>query len=301
MTKLIIAFLLFNNICIAQQQLHGIIKDRLSNKGIPFANISLKSKAIGTYTNEDGLFELKVNAEDMNDSLLIGCLGYDKVTVSINEAKQKNNISLSPIDYKLPEVTITPNHNSKIRNMELGYLKGKPYSRTAGNINGLYTLTAIFVENPNLDNAFIKELIYSFDPKYQEGDAIIKVHLFEKDQYSTSLQPGRELIPENLIITVKSKTKLLKVDIQKFNIRMPYNGVFVGFEWIKGNILQKHLEVFNFSGIAPVYVGTIVSKPEPTFRRYMEHKWQSTNITSWDKHYYVPKFGLTVLYEEDKD
>jgi CarboxypepD_reg-like domain len=297
-----IFFLTFflTNSCLSQNIIKGNIKDKASNKGIPYASISLKSKPIGTHTNEEGSFELKVSEEDSNDSLFIGCLGYEKVIVSIKDMKQQNNILLNPVDYKLPTITITPNGNSKIRTKELGYLQGKPDAYIAGNVNGLYTLTAIFIDNPNLENAFVKELLFTFEPKYQEGNAFIKVHLFEKDQYSADTRPGKELMPENFIVTVKPKTKTLRVDIQKYNIKMPYNGLFVGFEWIKGNITQKYSRYFFHSGVSPVYRGMLVAKPIPTFRKFMEHDWKAVNVSNFDKQYYVPRFGLNLIYEKDK-
>jgi CarboxypepD_reg-like domain len=298
--KLFFLIFLLTNSCLGQNTITGNVKDKLTNKGISFASISLKNKTIGTYTNEEGSFELKVTVEDSNDSLLIGCLGYEKVTLSVNDITKQNNISLMPVNYKLPEITITPNNKSKIHNMELGHLKGKPYAYIAGNVNGLYTLTAIFIDNPNLENAFVKELLFTFEPKYQEGNAFIKVHLFEKDQYSADTRPGKELMPENFIVTVKPKTKTLRVDIQKYNIKMPYNGLFVGFEWIKGNITQKYSRYFFHSGVSPVYRGMLVAKPIPTFRKFMEHDWKAVNVSNFDKQYYVPRFGLNLIYEKDK-
>jgi len=232
--------------------------------------------------------------------LQIGCLGYEDKTLSISDFIKTNFVYLTPVSYKLPQIFIMPTGKAKIRNMEIGYLKGKSDYRIRGNIEMKYSIHAIHIIDNKIENAFVKELIYTFDPKYQDGEAIIKVHLYEKDKNADKLMPGKELLPENLIVTVKSKTKILKVNIQKYLIKMPPDGVFVGVEWIKGKIPEKEKFSHSVGGASPVYNGVVIKNPTPTFTKFMSNDWRSQVCTNRNRECYVPMFGLTLMYEEGK-
>jgi len=44
--------------------------------------------------------------------------------------------------------------------------------------------------------------------------------------------PGEELLPENIIIDLNRKVGKLEVDVSKYNIELPVNGIYVGLEWL---------------------------------------------------------------------
>lgn len=305
-SKLILFILFFYNACLGQNLIKGYIKDKISNKSIPFASISLKNHTIGVYTNEEGLFDLTIiiPIDDIKDSLLVGCLGYEKITISLNDIKKRSQILLTPVDYKLPEITITPKRKSKIITTELGFHTKKPNRvYTSGSITKEGNITAIFIENSIFGNAYIKELIFRLEPHYHEEPAIIKVHLYEKDQYSADLKPSNELILENLFITVSPKTKNLKVDVQKYNIQMPDSGVFVGLEWVKGRISNKHVSDFSLSGVAPVYRNTqlepSIIMENKIFKKFMGQDWVLHKSIKNKRDNYIPMFGLSLYVEKE--
>jgi hypothetical protein len=54
----------------------GIVLDSATQKGLPFAQVSLKTATIGTVTNEEGRFRMEIPASFAGDTLLVGYMGY---------------------------------------------------------------------------------------------------------------------------------------------------------------------------------------------------------------------------------
>lgn len=87
--------------------LKGKIFDLESNSPISYASISIWKHPIGTISNKDGNFELKVPVENKNDTLVFSCLGYQKYLLPICDFEfEKNNIFLRPVSVKIKEIKV---------------------------------------------------------------------------------------------------------------------------------------------------------------------------------------------------
>ena len=296
--------LVFASLCLfvlnanhAQNVLKGWIKDQITSKSIPFASISYKNQPIGVYGNEDGYFELNLK-KDLPDSLVVGCLSYEKKVLTVQNIQQNSTIYLTPVDNKLAEIKITPKKKSKIVTKALGAHTAKPNNvYTSGHTSEGYTLLC-FINNPNLSNAQIREAVYVIEPKYQMDSAVVKIHLFGKDKYSSDPKPSEELIKENLYVTIPPKTKKFKVNLEKYALIMPDEGIFIGLEWVKGHVSKR----FSFQGtvFAPVYRGTYEEQPYHfIYRNFMNQGWERMPLKSFEGSVSTPMFGLNVLVEKE--
>lgn len=91
----------------------GIVKDKLTNEKLSYANIRVSGTSTGTAANSEGEFELKLNSG--NYTLIISYIGYKSDTIRINLTEHKNlKIFLEPISIKLSEVTVVPKINPAI-------------------------------------------------------------------------------------------------------------------------------------------------------------------------------------------
>ncbi len=86
----------------------GKLIDNNSKEPIPYASVHIKDKAIGTTTNDEGIFLFHVPSDFGNDTLIISVIGYDNfkskislITETENVIRLKQNITL------LNEVTIS--------------------------------------------------------------------------------------------------------------------------------------------------------------------------------------------------
>ena len=100
---ILLSILFFLNLP-AQNSISGIILDSITKKPIPFVMISVKGENRGTYSTENGNFNL--NGTSINDSILVTHLSYKPQTFSISNFKNNSQIALSPKAIKLNEIII---------------------------------------------------------------------------------------------------------------------------------------------------------------------------------------------------
>lgn len=87
----------------------GVVKDKRTNKKLEYVNVSLMGTNVGTITNSDGAFSLKIKDSLEVKVLDISHLGYTKERYVINSAKTKDLvISIVPNSRNLKEVVIEP-------------------------------------------------------------------------------------------------------------------------------------------------------------------------------------------------
>ena len=90
------------------QEFHGKVFDKDTNEILVFANVGLKGTNIGTITNAEGEFILKVPNDTQENVVLISSLGYQSQSLTLAElSKGFAKIKLSPIVTQLSEVNLT--------------------------------------------------------------------------------------------------------------------------------------------------------------------------------------------------
>jgi Family of unknown function (DUF5686)/CarboxypepD_reg-like domain len=89
----------------------GRITDAKNGDPVPFANVAIKGKPIGTTTNFEGYFSL--TAKQLGDSLLASSIGYQSRAKALDPSKDKQiiNIALQDGAMKLQEVTVKRGEN----------------------------------------------------------------------------------------------------------------------------------------------------------------------------------------------
>lgn len=107
---LIVFFLICGSRQVLSQQkfitLSGKITDLQTGYPIPFANIQLKSRSIGTATNSEGEFIFKIPESLSRDTLLISCIGYKTAEKPLRSMGLNISIALEPATVVLAEVTV---------------------------------------------------------------------------------------------------------------------------------------------------------------------------------------------------
>ncbi len=84
----------------------GILLDAKSKEPLPFANIIVLGKNIGTVSNSEGRFILGDNAIESNDSLIFSFMGYQTLKVPVHSLEQDAKIFLSQSNVALAEIQI---------------------------------------------------------------------------------------------------------------------------------------------------------------------------------------------------
>ncbi len=196
-------------------QIKGKIIDEY-NQPIPFVNIWIENENIGTTSEENG--EFTINETDKNKNLIFSALGYDK---KIIKATEKLQVVLKTSEIQLDEVVVIKKFLSK--EIEIGKVKDK--------------VLQAFDNGPKIDikffpylekykkTKFINKISVFTDSKIE--NATIKLHFYKIDKNGF---PASELLQKDLIVTVKKGTIKNTFNLEKLNLIMPKDGVFVGFE-----------------------------------------------------------------------
>lgn len=82
------------------------VADKSDKKPVPFANILLKGRNLGTISNADGYFTVKIPSGCVNDSIQISSVGYKPLTCNISQIQDNDLLYLQPNSVVLNEVVV---------------------------------------------------------------------------------------------------------------------------------------------------------------------------------------------------
>lgn len=86
----------------------GKVIDSDEKDALPYANVFIFRKNIGTVSNNDGEFVLKIPETMRQDTIIVSCLGYRQYQQPISEIQDKNyTIALRPTSVQLKEIKVT--------------------------------------------------------------------------------------------------------------------------------------------------------------------------------------------------
>ena len=90
------------------EEITGVICNSATRVNLAYVNIGIDGKSVGTVSNKDGYFSLKLN-DDVSaiDSITFSHIGYETKKISIKDfTKDTHNIELSPSSYEVEEVVV---------------------------------------------------------------------------------------------------------------------------------------------------------------------------------------------------
>lgn len=216
-------------------ELKGIVKAKQSGTPIPYASVIFTDKPSGTYTNEDGSFKLNVTS---GQALNISALGYKKVMLTASEIKAMDYvITLEEDPTEFSAITVTARKTKGKSKVEtFGYHKAQKKSRQVAKTPGLQLATLI--ENPRKTVGHVESILLSV---VSGGKSRIRLHLYAAQNFP---RDQKKLLPENLLVDIGLMQGLKEVDVSKYGIEFPEEGLIVGVEFI-GNVKNGKVEIAN--------------------------------------------------------
>lgn len=100
---LFLALFLFHNLSFSQT-LQGTVKDAASGAPLPYVNIGVWNKNIGTISHDDGSFQIDVSDAAEDDALTFSMMGYESKKISISDVKRNGEVRLTRRTFQLREV-----------------------------------------------------------------------------------------------------------------------------------------------------------------------------------------------------
>lgn len=217
----------------AFSQIKGVVKDSITGKAISYVSIWVENENNGTTSEEDGTFSVNVSQKSKN--LIFSALGYTKKIVKISNSSE---VYLQQIPYQLEEIVILK--RKETRQIEIGKTDNEILEAFD---NGPRIDTKFFPYLPQYKKTkFIKQVTIFTDSKID--NASIKIHFYGVDSNGF---PGEELLGRDFIVSVNKGVNKTAFNVTKYNLRMPNNGIFVGFEKliIENNKVEKIVKNVN--------------------------------------------------------
>lgn len=144
----------------------GRVIDREEKDVLPYTSISILQSNIGTISNNDGDFELKIPEEMKQDTVIFSCLGYRQYRQPINEiTNELFTIYLQPTSVQLKEIKITVINPQEIINKILNKISLN-YSR-----------------EPEIMTSFYREVLKQDNKYIDVAEAILEIR---KSSYDNS-------------------------------------------------------------------------------------------------------------------
>ncbi|MEL6810066.1 MAG: carboxypeptidase-like regulatory domain-containing protein [Bacteroidota bacterium] len=249
--KTILFTLLFSvsSIVLSQQvnSVSGTVIDAQTKAPISFVNVGFTDKAIGTITNENGVFVLPYETRKIGagDVLRISSIGYETVLFSKDELESLHSykviVSLKPQAYNLDEVIITSSAREKkilgnedVTASNMGYWKNE--KALGGEIASLISVRKKNTKLHDLKFKVIDNL----------SDSIrVRVNVYN---YNRGI-PGKNLLTQNIFHTISRKKGWETIALDSYNIYVD-DDVVVSLE-----LVEVYGEFIYFSIAASAYGG----------------------------------------------
>jgi len=209
----------------------GKVIDNTTRKPVVFANVYLIGSSLGTVTNADGEFILKVPVTELNRKVGFSNLGYKNLVISLSEMKQKDNV------IKL-ELAATPLEEVVIRSDDPLELLKMAYRRINENYN----------KDPEMQVGFYRETVKQNRNYVAVAEAVLDVY---KSSYSSMVDNDRVRIYKG-----RKSEDLKKMDTLMFKLQGgPRTSFMLDIVKNPGEILsEEYLDdyYFKFAGFATI-------------------------------------------------
>ncbi len=212
----------------AQTFVIGQVIDAATKEPLPYVNIGLLNKNIGTVSDETGYFELEVNTKQNSlDTLRFSMIGFETKSYTLNDFINQNEIEvyLTEKSTALDEVILS----SKRKNYQTKILGNKTTSKA---------LYAAFTSN-KLGNemGFIVRarkhpmILKKFNISLVENDyGPIKFRLNIYDVLNGL--PNKTLLTDNIFIETQDSSGIVSLDLTPYEIILDQD-FFIAIEWIE--------------------------------------------------------------------
>lgn len=244
---LFVALFIFSALLVNAQTFEGTVKDAKTNSPLPYVNVGIIGKSIGTVTDSAGRYKLNLGDHEA-DSLKLSMIGYKALTYRVADFLKNSDshkvLSLQPSVTQLKEVKIS---NKKWKEVVLGNTSQSDNSNAGFHDNRLgYEIGTVIK---------IKR-----SPTYLKK---FNVHISNAPSYPVKLRlnfyslkngmPDQLLQNQNIIVDVLAGQKDIHVNLEPYTIFVNDN-FFASMEWIEnskghGVMFSAYLSLFGSGAV----------------------------------------------------
>jgi hypothetical protein len=217
-------------------KLQGSIYKANSKEGLPFCSIAIKGSSRGTISDIAGNFSFIANS---TDTVIISSVGYKtKILAAIDLSK---TIFLEESVTELEEITISSSR--KMRSRVIGNTKSKTKYLFGGS-----NQYAFLLSNQMNSIGLIQSVDLNLHPatnKEERFETVLRIRFYE----NVNRLPGIDIVNDNIVVRLKASTKNITIDVSKYNIELPSNGLFIGVDLLGIYDIQNKFIPYNVKTI----------------------------------------------------
>jgi hypothetical protein len=208
----ILLALAFNS--LLAQTYSGVIVNKKTKQPVPFVNIGLVGKNIGTVSDENGKFTLNIDETHDTDTLKASCIGFNSYAVRFGDFKKTSNHTI-PIEERvtqLPELVVVPKNfalktlgvTTKSTGVSAGYMNNE-LGKELGILMKIKKTAILEKVKLNFaactyDSIFYRLNIYRFDSKKEFENVLQKPIYITLSKKQTLETVVVDLKPYNLVM-----------------------------------------------------------------------------------------------------
>ena len=234
LTKFILLFALYCQMAIGQCQtlISGSVINNQTKQPIPYVNIGIANTEVGTISNEDGSFSIKIPLKYSGQDLLFSSVGYIRKSFPVSSIPTPSNnlmISLNENVLELSEVEIVAKHEKK-KSVTLGngkslLLSGQLHYDT---LSAGSAMALLIDKSDDKNLTFLNEaslyIAKNLSPEFK-----VRMRIMSVD--SQTNKPGVDILTQQALVTSDIKKGWLDFEIEDTQI-VKEDKFFLVFEWI---------------------------------------------------------------------
>lgn len=225
MKHLVYLLLFISHLATAQTIFKGQVIDAATKEPLPYVNVGIVGRSVGTVTDEEGRFQLPLEAEYNKDSVKISMIGYNSRSWSVYDLKYEikdSVLRLTKSQHELKQVEIS---DKRLRAKILGSTTTSQYFTGGFTSNDLGNEVAVKI---NLKGtAYLDK--FNFSIAQNNCDSL----LFRVNIYSIKNDmPDSSLLHENILVSTSIKSGVITVDLAPYGLRVT-DDFIIGIEYIK--------------------------------------------------------------------
>jgi hypothetical protein len=235
-------------------EIMGIVLDNKTNTPLPYVNIGILNKEIGTVTDTNGEFILNLKEEFANDTIRMSSIGYKPIEFLVKNMTQKRqpmSIKLEEQVSELGEVVITAKAYKK---KTLGNKTESKFISTGFSYDQLGAEMGIKInvrKNPTFVDAFNFNISYN----RLSAKSIFRINFYSIENN----KPKENILTENILVSIEPKqVGKITVDLKPYDIVLT-NDVIVALEWVETDGVNNKGEAIFFS-LGILNSGTLYKK-----------------------------------------
>lgn len=199
----------------------GQIFDQQTQSTLPYASVVLRGTAIGTVSNEEGRFELTLDAKYQKGKIRVSFIGYENAYFAVDAFKKPKKIALVAATTPLEQIVVTT--KNKYRQLVVQSIENmkKNYSQVAVKLEAYYReLTQVNDRYTRYTDAACSILYSAYDGHFDTRKSILNYKQYDRSQHQILSLPYPE--PEDMIADEKDKVHILALrksdNLQRYKI-----------------------------------------------------------------------------------